>query len=491
MRPGAPRVATAALVLGLAASPVGAIETAPEPADWTAVGAEAARLLAGYVQVDTSNPPGRETAGAVYLKRFFDAEGIPARMLAAEPGRASLVARLAATAPDGRLPILLLSHVDVVPAEPEAWAFAPFSGAIRNGAVHGRGALDDKGQGVSHALALALLARHPGERGRDVVFAATAAEEAGAGLGADWLVEHHWSELGPPAVVWNEGGVSTRNAMTGDRILNAIATSEKRSAWMTLGVEGEGGHGSQPPRHAAVERLVAALARLAAHPTPLRITPTVGETMRRLSDSAAFPLSFALRHLENPLVLRLARSRLEENRVLNAMVRDTVAVTGLRAGIKHNVIPRRAEATLDVRLLPDTDSDAFLAWLRAVIDDPAIRIELTSDSDVVAYREWRGRVVGDRSAPLAASPAGNELFRALEAELARELPGSVTVPVQTTGGTDSKYFRARGVPAYGYFPALLPEELVSSVHGLDERIPIVELERAVRVTYRTLRRLVR
>jgi acetylornithine deacetylase/succinyl-diaminopimelate desuccinylase-like protein len=486
--------AAAAILLALAGA--ASAETPAGEPDWSAVGEEAARLLSGYIRIDTTNTgagdTGNESRGAGYLERFLASEGISSQRLSAAPGRDNLLARLPATAaaPGGPGPVLLLSHIDVVPAEPADWAFPPFSGQVADGFVHGRGALDDKGQGVVHALAMALLVRQRVPRGRDVVFAATAAEEAGFDLGVDWLVEHHWQALGPPAVVWNEGGFALESPLVGGRLLHAIATTEKRSLWMTLRTEGPGGHGSQPQPGSAVDRLVRALDRILDHPTPIRVTDTVAETMRRASSAASFPLSTILRHLDNPVVLRLAAADLEANRATNAMVRDTIALTGLTAGVKHNVIPLAAEARLDVRLLPDGDPEKFLAWLRMILDDPSVQITLEPDGDHTAARAWRERVLGDGDAPVPASPVDNELFRALETELAVEFPGSLTVPLQTTGGSDSKWFRARGVPAYGFMPARIDEALLGSVHGLDERIPVAELERAVRVSYRVLRRLV-
>jgi acetylornithine deacetylase/succinyl-diaminopimelate desuccinylase-like protein len=476
---GAPPGAALAVLLALAVAPglsgvVAASEGVPG-LDFRAAGLETARLLSGYIRIDTTNPPGNELAGARYLERFLASQGISARVYESAPGRGNVVARLAATRPEPGLggPILLLSHIDVVPADPEAWAFAPFSGAVEDGFVYGRGALDDKGQGAVFAMALALLARHDPVRARDLVFCASAAEEAGSG-GVDWLVEHHWEALGPPGVVWNEGGASVRNVQLGNVVLNGIATTEKRALWLTLVAEGEGGHGSQPTPDGATERLVRALGRVAALETPVRLTPTVAESFRLTGDALAFPMGFVLRHMDNPLLLLAARSRLETNRVTNAMVRDTIALTGLRAGLKHNMIPRRAEASLDVRLLPDTDAEAFLAELRSVIADPRVRIE----------------GIPDPLPPvIPASPVEQDLFQALEIEMAREIPGSTTVPTQTTGGTDSAYFRARGVPSYGFIPAELPDELVSAIHGLDERMPIAEIERALRVTYRVLQRL--
>jgi len=453
---------------------------------------DAKRLCQTLLRIDTTNPPGNERAGALYLKRFFDAEGIESQLYESAPGRANLIARLPATTPAPTAgPLLLLSHIDVVPADATAWSFPPFSGAIENGAVYGRGAIDDKGHGIAHAFAFALLHRLGTSRDRDVVFAATASEEAGVEVGADWMVEHHWDALGPPVVVWNEGGLSTRSPIASGRILNAISTTEKRALWMTLRATGEGGHGSQPIRNGASDRVVRALHRIETHPTPLHVTSTVEETMRRASYAADFPLGFALRNISNPLVLRLAQPQLERSRVTNAMVRDTIAVTGLRAGLKHNVIPRTAEAMLDVRLLPDTDADAFLGWLKQVIDDPSVEIQLEPDGDATAFRSWRERVLGNPDAPVPESPVDNELFRALESELANEFPDAISVPLQTTGGSDSKWFRARGVPAYGYLPALGDEALVATIHGLDERMPVAELARAIRVEYRILVRLSR
>jgi acetylornithine deacetylase/succinyl-diaminopimelate desuccinylase-like protein len=464
-----PAACALAAALGLAAT-----ARAQDAIDWRAAAEEAARLLSGYIQVDTTNPPGNELAGARYLERFLRGEGIPTEILVSAPERGNLVARLAAARPDpGRGPILLLSHIDVVPADPSAWRFPPLSGEIRDGWVWGRGALDDKGHGVAFAVALALLRREGIPLRRDLVFCATAAEEAGTG-GADWMVANHWEALGPPSVVWNEGGGALAHPLAPDLVVSGVATTEKRALWLTLATTGEGGHGSQPVRDGAVARLVHALERLDAWETPLRLTTTVAETFRRSGEPLGFPWDVALRHLGNPVVLTLASSRLTSNRVTNAMVRDTVSLTGLRAGLKHNVIPARAEAMLDIRLLPDTDAAAFLEDLASAIGDPGVRIEGIPDPLPPVLEQ---------------SPVENELFAAIEAEMEREIPGSITVPVQTTGGTDSSWFRARGVPAYGFIPAQLPDELIASIHGTDERVSLVELERALRVTYRVLRRL--
>jgi acetylornithine deacetylase/succinyl-diaminopimelate desuccinylase-like protein len=441
--------------------------------DWRAARDRAAELLSQLIRIDTVNPPGGETPAAERLSAALAARGIQSQVLEAAPGRGNVIARLPATEPDGRGPILLLSHLDVVPADPEAWSFPPFSGAIRDGHVFGRGALDDKGQGVVFVEALSLLQESGLPRGRDLVFAATAGEEVD-GMGAQWLIENHWERLGPPSAVWNEGGASTPLAEAGGRIVHGIATGEKRSLWLSLITRGEGGHGSMPVADSANDRMVRALTRVAEWETPIRVTPGLELAMERLSEDLSPIEAFAARNAGNPLVQLIAGERLTASRSLNAMLRDTISITVLKSGLKHNVIPRLAEARLDVRLLPDTDAAAFVGALEAVIDDAEVEIVLP-ESGLPAI--------------IPASPTEHEIFVAIEAEIEHRLPGGMTLPVQANGATDSLLFRARGIPAYGYIPMNLGPELSAAMHGLDERVPLEELERAVRVTTAVLERL--
>jgi len=270
-------------------------DRAGDTVDWGAARDEAAALLARLVRIDTSNPPGDEAPAAELLAGWLRARGVRARVLPFAPGRANLVARLPATASPAAEegPILLLAHLDVVPAAPEAWSFPPFSGAIRDGAVHGRGTLDDKGQAAVFATALALLAADAQPRRRALVLAATGGEEVdGAGVRA--LLDDHPELLGRPWVVWNEGGAAAPVALAGGRVVNGIAVAEKRALWLELVARGEGGHGAQPARDGAVERLARAAARVATWETPLRVTDTVAAQLRALAPTAAFPPSCAL-----------------------------------------------------------------------------------------------------------------------------------------------------------------------------------------------------
>ena len=455
-------------------TPFAAAARVTEAGDWDAVRDATGALLSGYIQIDTSNPPGRELAGAEFVARFLESRGLPSRTYVSAPGRGNLCARLHATEPDGRGAILLLHHIDVVPADPDTWSFPPFAGAIRDGFVYGRGAIDDKGHGAVQLMAFALLAESGRPRARDVVLCATAAEETrGEDVGVDWMIEHHLDALGPPAAVWNEGGGALRAARFLDRPVAAIAVSEKRGLWLTLVAEGEGGHGSQPIHDSASRRLVRALERIDRFSTPWRVPAPVSETLSRLADALDFPWNELARLARWPSFLRLAGPWLEDAPLAAGFVHDTIALTGLSSGFKHNVIPRRAEATLDVRLLPETDPAVFLEALETVIRDPKVRIETPAELPGVA----------------PASPWDDELFRAMEAETRAEFAGALVLPMMMPAGTDSKFFRERGIPAYGFIPALLDTELTRAIHGRDERIPLHALETGVRVTYRTLLRL--
>jgi acetylornithine deacetylase/succinyl-diaminopimelate desuccinylase-like protein len=459
-----------ALFALMLAAPSGAAEP-----DWAAVRHATAQLLSEYIQIDTQNAPGNELRGARFLAGRLAPLGVEPRVFEPAPGRGNVCARLPASAPDGRGAILLLHHIDVVPADPDAWSFPPLSGAIEHGFVYGRGAIDDKGHGAIQLAAFALLARSGLPRARDIVFCGTAAEETrGEGVGVDWLIEHQLRELGPPDAVWNEGGGALRVPALGDRTIAAIAVSEKRGLWIQLVAEGEGGHGSRPIRASANRRLLRALARIDRYNTPRRVPGPVAEMLRRLSSVLDLPWSFVAELARHRIFLDLAGPWIDDLPMANGFIRDTISITRLESGFKHNVIPRRAEASLDVRLLPETDAAVFLAALERVIADPNVRIVLPSEPP----------------GKLPPSPWNHELFRAIEAEVAEEFPDAITLPVMMPAGTDSKFFRERGIPAYGFIPSRLDLELTSAIHGLDERIPLEALESGVRVTYRTLLRLV-
>lgn len=447
---------------------LGGTPAAAAPPDWPQVTTAAAALLSAYIRIDTANPPGNTTAAAAFLAAELGRAGIGSRTLAADPDKPILVARLPGRGGGGK-PIILLNHMDVVPADPARWTVPPFSGAIRDGAVHGRGALDMKGLGVAMLMAMRLLAEGDARPQRDIVFLAVPDEEVGGTHGTEWLAEHH-PELLDAEAVWDEGGLGSTDLLPVPALMISIA--EKGVLWLKLSVEGPSGHGSKPFPGAAPRRLVEALTRVLDNPPAPRLTPISRELFRRVGAKVSGMEGFALRRLNNPVVWLFADGLLQQEPWAAAMTRDTVSLTQLDAGTRPNVIPERAEAVLDCRLLPDTKPDAFLAALRDTIDDPEVQIDVLQ-------------------APLATppSPTDTPLFLAMRRAARAVFPDVVVTESMTLGGTDSRFFRRRGVPAYGFFPVLLTKQDTASIHGVDERLPVAALGDAVRVIYDALRTL--
>ena len=326
--------------------------------DWGHLRDEMVSILRSYIQIDTTNPPGNEMKGAQFLEKVLAGEGIPVRVLQSAEGRGNLVARLEAEEGDRRaLPLVLMHHMDVVPAEGGAWRFPPFSATLDNGYIWGRGALDDKGLGVMQLLAFILLCRHGMQLQRPLVLLAVADEEQGGGLGAAWMIENHWP-LVECEYLWDEGGFGTIGVMSSSPVF-AVAVSEKRATKIRLSTSGQAGHGSMPPANgkSANDRLVRALYKLQRQEMPIRLNQVSGEFFRRVARLQNFPASLLLGNLNMPMARSLLKSKLAARPAINAMLRDTIALTRLQSGYVDNVIPEKGEAVLDVRLLPDSDPE--------------------------------------------------------------------------------------------------------------------------------------
>lgn len=450
-----------ALVLGFSAA-----AAAAEP-DWAAVADQAGTLLSRYVQIDTQNPPGRTVDAAAFLTQLLQESGVTTEVIGgATPDKPFVLGRLRGSGGLAK-PIVLLNHMDVVPADPTRWSFPPLAGEIRDGTVYGRGAIDMKGLGIAQLLALRLLAARGERPQRDIVFLAVPDEEVGSVQGVAWLAQNRPDLLDVEAV-WDEGGLGVTDVLAVPALF--ISVIEKQVLWVRLVAEGPAGHGSRPFANAAPRRLAEAVHRVLDSPPAPRLTPISREVFRRVGGAVGGFEGLAMRRLNNPVVWLFADGLLEKDPWSAAMTRDTIALTMLEAGYKPNVIPERASAVLDCRLLPDTNVDAFIAQLRKVIDDPDVRIELLQKPE-----------------PAAASPTETPLFAAMERAARAVYPGVVVTASMTTGGTDSRFFRRHGVPAYGFFPVLLPKQLTASVHGVDERLPIADLGKAVRVLYEALK----
>jgi acetylornithine deacetylase/succinyl-diaminopimelate desuccinylase-like protein len=436
--------------------------------DWDAVATRAAEQLAAYIRIDTSNPPGRTVDAAAFLRAQLEDAGISTQVIAPEPSKPMVVGRMRGQNDAQTKPIVLLNHMDVVPADPARWSFPPFSGEIRDGVVYGRGALDMKGLAIAQLTALRLLAER-GERPRhDLVFLAVPDEEVGGTMGTAWLAQNR-PDLLDAAAVWDEGGIGITDVLPAPALL--ISVTEKQALWLRLVAEGPAGHGSRPLPNAAPRRLVQAVDRILDNPPAPRLTTITREVFRRVGANVGGLEGFAMRRLNNPVVWLFADGRLQQEPWSAAMTRDTVALTMLQSGYKPNVIPERAEAVLDCRLLPDTKAETFITQLRKTMADPDLQLEILQAPEALPEP----------------SPTDNPLFLAMSRAAAQVYPRVVVTESMTVGGTDSRFFRHRGVPAYGFFPVLIPKQLLATIHGVDERLPVEDLGKAVRVIYEALK----
>lgn len=413
-----------------------------------------ARWLQGYLRQDTTNPPGNEQRAAAYLERLLVEHGVRPRRVVSPSGRTNLWARLQARPGVDGPALLLLHHMDVVAAGP-GWHVPPFGGEVRQGCLYGRGALDDKSLGIAQLAAFLHLTRDGARLSRDVALLAVADEEQGGSQGTAWLLKARPELFRGVAGVLNEGGANRR--VNGRLLWWGIEVAQKRPLWLEVAAEGRGGHGAGFNPHSATHELIRALDRLLARPLRWRVSPAARNYLQALA-----PLHGPF---WQPLLTRPESQIGPQGPAGGAMLPgmenlflDTVQVNVLRGAAQINVVPPRATARVDVRLLPDTDGEAMLAELRQALgEEVEVRVLLTSP-------------------PTPPSPTNTALHGALTRVLRREAP---VVPFFSPGFTDSRLFRQRGIPAYGFSPfAIEPQDLLG-IHGPDEHIPLAELDRGV------------
>ena len=415
---------------------------------------EVTDLLQRLIRLDTTNPPGNETAAAELLRDYLGASGVGCELIAKVPERANLVARL----PGGDGPsLLLLSHTDVVLADPAEWSVPPFSGELRDGMVWGRGALDMKGQVAASAVAIASLAREGFRPSGDLIFLAAADEEVGDGYGLEWLCKEHPEAVRCDYAV-NEGGGERIELADGTPIYEATV-AEKMTAPFVLRVRGRSGHASMPGiADNALVKAARLIERLAAFRPEPQLQPEV-EAFLRVVLGDVPPATEAVERTR--AVSPAAADTIE------ALLAPTFSPTIVSASVKRNVIPALCELEVDCRLLPGQHPEHVEPVIRAVLG-----------GDIEYELEWIEARGGTRS------PLDTPLWQALDEFVAEAEPGARAAPLACAGFTDSHWLReAFGTVAYGFFPATgeLPIEVAASlVHSADERIPVSDVELGLR-----------
>jgi acetylornithine deacetylase/succinyl-diaminopimelate desuccinylase-like protein len=436
--------------------------------DWAMIEQEAASLLSRYIQIDTTNPPGNEIKAAAFLKSIFDREGIEATIIESAPGRANLRAVLRG---DGsRKSIILLNHMDVVPADEKLWQARPFGGEIKDGVIWGRGALDDKGPAIMEVAAMLALKRQKIALKSDVIFLGTADEEAGGALGAGYLLEKHPELFRNVGLVLNEGG-GIRVEEDGRARVYSVSMAEKTPLWLRLTATGAPGHGSAPGNDMAAHKLIAALNRILKYQSPIKVVSEVQKFYADTAQTAPESRRSGYRDLRRALEDPTFRSEFLADARERGSVTNTIAITRITGSDKVNVISGVATAEIDVRLLPGEEPKTIIDELRRLIDDDSIKIEVML------------------SFPAAITPPHPEAMRVITEFARSHDPGVPVVAPLVRGFTDCHFFREKGIPCLGFMPRRTPPSSEGLVHGVDERMHLESFNFGIRAMYEIVRQL--
>ena len=405
--------------------------------------------LQEYIQIDTINPPGNESRGVKFLGAILEAAGISYETVESAPGRGNIWARLEG----GNEPALvLLSHIDVVPADANYWDVDPLSGVIKDGYIYGRGAIDTKGLGITQLQAFLALHASGKKLKRDVIFMATADEEAGGFFGAGWLVENRPEIFEGVGYLINEGG---SGRVTTDKPVFRIEVTQKVPLWLELTATDTPGHGSSPRLTSSVTRILRAGHRIADTTFEYRVVPAVRNLFQSSAEFREGELRTKLERIDESIkdpVFMTALQLREPGSV--ALLHNTCSITRMSGSNKINVVPPTASIELDCRLLPDQNPDEFLGELEHIINDDHITIKT-----IMGFTP----AVSDTDTPL---------FESIERVLTLHYENMKAVPSVSTGFTDSHFFRDINITSYGFGPFLFEENEKTGVHGNNERISV-------------------
>ena len=436
--------------------------------NWNSIEKEAADILVRYLHINTTNPPGNETAGAVFLKSLLEREGIACEIFESKPGRGSVISGFKGSG--SMADVLLLHHIDVVPAEADKWLHPPFSGAVIDGDIWGRGAVDCKSLGVMELMAMVLLKRQGFEPEKKILYAATADEEIGGVWGVQWLLKHHPEKLRTHYVI-NEGvGLGFSND-TGTMYLCQVA--EKAACWTRITFRGRPGHASVPHDDNCVVHMACAVQALAGHGFPVKITAPVEKFLRGFAAMQQYMPEAECAGLLDPARCEAVLARIAEpvlRRIIAALVKNTAVPTLIAGGSKTNVIPGECYCEVDCRILPGETPEHFKKTLAEILDAHGC-----------------GDYTIEMSGSLAsASPCDTDFYRVLEQSFTRHDPSAHMLPYMSPGATDSRFFRQLGIPCYGVQmePSI---GAIDRIHGHNERTSIKQLTFGIKVLYDALK----
>jgi len=433
---------------------------------------EVTSLLRDLIRIDTTNPPGNETEAAEYLAETLEKEGFKCEVYESEHGRGSVLTRMRGSG--GKPSLLLLSHLDVVAADPKEWSVDPFAGIVKDGFVWGRGALDMKSMTAVEVMVMKLLKRQHIKLKGDVILAATADEERGGEAGLGWLTRNHPRKVQADYVV-NEGGglavpVHGKNMYT-------VQTAEKGILWVKIKAIGTPGHGSIPgTADNAIVRMNRVIEKLGSYRSKITLIPTVKEYLLAIAKEDKTLRKTLTKLLREPatadkILDQLAKRDKFLAEEIRVKLRMTVAPTMIHGGVKENIIPSKCEAVFDCRVLPGQRTADALDTLKKLLKE----VDLEKlEFEIIQANEP------------SESPLHTLLYEQIVKVLKNFDPSCSVAPDMMTGGTDSRFLRKKGVVCYGFHPMRgdMPYgEIKKSIHGIDERISVDNLVFGTSVLY--------
>jgi acetylornithine deacetylase/succinyl-diaminopimelate desuccinylase-like protein len=425
---------------------------------------EVTSLLRDLIRIDTTNPPGNETEAAKYLAKTLEKEGFVCEVLESGPGRGNVIARIRGS---GEKPsLLLLSHLDVVAANPKEWKVKPFAGTVKDGFVWGRGALDMKSMTAVEVMVMKLLKRRRVELKGDIILAATADEEKGGEEGAGWLTRNCPQKIRADYVINEGGGLAVPVNGKG---MYTVQTAEKGILWFKVKAKGTPGHGSVPgAADNAIVRMMNVVRKLEGYRSRTTLTPTVRQYLTEMAKEHKTARKTLIKLLEDPTTADQTLDELaEKDKVLaeeiRAKLRMTLTPTVIHGGVKENIIPSECEAVFDCRVLPGQTTADAMDKIRVLLKKAGLE---KLEFEIIQANEP------------SQSPLDTVLYRDIVSTLRKFEPNCAVAPDMLTGGTDSRFLRKLGSVCYGFQPmrADMPyEQIMRGIHGVDERISIDNL----------------
>jgi acetylornithine deacetylase/succinyl-diaminopimelate desuccinylase-like protein len=438
---------------------------------------EVTQFLSELIQINTTNPPGNETAAAKYVAENLSKDGFRCELFESAPERGSVITRLKGT---GEKPsLLLLSHLDVVAADAEEWSVDPFGGVVKDGFVWGRGALDMKGMTAVEVMVMKLLKRNRVALKGDVILAATADEEQGGTSGADYLLRNYPEKISAPYVL-NEGGGAAMPTRNGN--VFTVQTAEKGILWFKVKAKGTPGHGSMPNvADNAITRMNRVITKLGSYQSQVSLVPTVKRFLEEMTwqdPTLQEPFSRLLANpeLSDQILDELAETAPQLAEEIRPRLKMTITPTIICGGKKENIIPSTCETVFDCRILPGQNSAQTISLIKALLNEV--------DAEKLTFEGLQVQEPSESTAETPLYTTISDVLREFEA-------GCGVTPMLTTGGTDSRFFRRKGSVCYGFqpmYPEVASGKIIKLEHGIDERISIENLIFGTTILYETVKK---